>query len=71
LHHDLQDKIIEVALVEGQCPLGIFMEKYTKEMNFSTLFYGNLHDNDIVKRFSYQKIVKLLHMKFAHLGTSP
>jgi hypothetical protein len=61
--HDLQDKIIEVAPAEGKRPLGIFKDKYAKEMNFPTLFYGNPHDNDIVKRFSYQKIVKweLLH----------
>jgi hypothetical protein len=61
--HDLQDKIIEVTPAEGQCPLGIFMDKYAEEMNFPTLFYGNLRDDDIVKRFSYQKIVKweLLH----------
>jgi hypothetical protein len=61
--HDLQDKIIEVTPAEGQCPLGIFMDKYVEEMNFPTLFYGNPCDDDIVKRFSYQKIVKweLLH----------
>jgi hypothetical protein len=61
--HDLHEKIIEVAPVEGQHPLGIFMDRYAKEMNFPTLFYGNAHDDDIVKRFSYQKIVKweLLH----------
>jgi len=54
--HDLRDNIIEVAPVEGQHPLGIFMEKYAKEMNFPNLFYGNAHDDDIVKRLSYQKM---------------
>jgi hypothetical protein len=61
--HDLQDNIIKVTPTEGQRPLRIFMDKYTKEMNFPTLLYGNSHDNDIVKRFSYHKIMKweLLH----------
>jgi hypothetical protein len=61
--HDLQDKIIELAPVEGKHPLGIFKDKYAEEMNFPTLFYGNPHDDDITKRFSYQKIVQweLLH----------
>ena len=56
--HDLQDKILEIAPVEGQRPLGIFKDKYGKEMNFPILFYGDPHDNDIVDRFSYQKVVK-------------
>jgi hypothetical protein len=55
--HDLQDKIIEVAPAEGKHPLGIFMDRYAEEMNFTTLFYGNVCDDENVKR-SYQKIVK-------------
>jgi hypothetical protein len=39
--HDLQDKIVEIAPVEGQRPLGIFKDKFAEEMNFPTLFYGD------------------------------
>jgi hypothetical protein len=53
--HDLQDKIIELALAEGKHPLGIFKDKYAEEMNFPTLFYGNPCDDDITKRFNYKK----------------
>jgi hypothetical protein len=49
---------VELTPVEGKCPLGIFKEKYVEEMNFLTLFYGDPHDDDITKCFSYQKIVK-------------
>ena len=56
--HDLQDKILEVALAEGQRPLGIFNDKYAEEMKFPVLLYRHLHDNDTVHRFSYQKVVK-------------
>jgi hypothetical protein len=61
--YDLQNKIIEVAPVEGQRPLGIFKDKFAEKMNFPTLFYGDPRDDDNVKRFSYLKIVKweLLH----------
>jgi hypothetical protein len=38
--HDLQDKIVEIAPVEGQRPLGIFKDRFVEEMNFPTLFYG-------------------------------
>ena len=51
--HDLQEKLIELAPDEGQRPLGIFTDKYAEEMNFPTLFFGNPHDDDITKRFSY------------------
>lgn len=56
--HDLQDKFIELALAEGQCPLGIFKDKYADEMNLPTLFLGDPRDGDIVKRFCYQKIAQ-------------
>jgi hypothetical protein len=61
--YNLQDKIIEVAPAEGKCPLGIFKDKFVEEMNFLTLFFGEPHDNDIVKNFTYLQIVKweLLH----------
>jgi hypothetical protein len=60
---DLQDKIVEIAPAKGQRPLGIFKDKFTEEMNFSTLFYGDPHGSDITNRFSYHKIVQweLLH----------
>jgi hypothetical protein len=60
---DLQDKIVEIAPTEGQRPLGIFKDKFVEEMNFPTLFYGDPCATDIIKRFSYHKIVQweLLH----------
>jgi hypothetical protein len=38
---DLQDKIVEIAPVEGQRPLGIFKDKFAEEMNFPKLFNGD------------------------------
>ena len=38
---DLQDKIVEIAPVEGQRPLGMFKDKFAEEMNFPTLFDGD------------------------------
>ena len=54
---DLQDKIVKIAPTEGKHPLGIFKEKFVEEMNFPTLFYGDPRPSDIMKRFSYHKIV--------------
>jgi hypothetical protein len=36
---DLQDKIVKIAPIEGQRPLGIFKDKFAKELNFPKLFY--------------------------------
>jgi hypothetical protein len=46
---DLQDKIVEIAPTEGQCPLGIFKEKFVEEMKFTTLFYGYPRPSDIIE----------------------
>ena len=46
---DLQDKILEIALVEGDHPLRIFKDKFVEEMNFPTLFYGDPCASDITK----------------------
>jgi hypothetical protein len=46
---DIQDKIVEIAPIEGQHPLGIFKYKFAKEMNFPTLFYGDPHGTDITE----------------------
>ena len=46
---DLQDKIVKIAPVEGQRPLGVFKDKFTEEMNFPTLFYGYPHPSDITE----------------------
>ncbi|XP_059077054.1 uncharacterized protein LOC131876217 [Cryptomeria japonica] len=56
--HRMQDKIIEIAPTQDNYPIGIFKDKYAEEMNFPTLFFGNPRDDDIVKRFSYQKIAQ-------------
>jgi hypothetical protein len=55
--HDLQEKIIEITHTGRKHPLGIFKDKYAKKMNFPTLFYGDLREANIVKIFSYQKII--------------
>jgi hypothetical protein len=54
--HDLQDKIVKIALAEGKRPLGIFKEKFADEMNFPTLLYGDPHptlqnESDTIKWF--------------------
>jgi hypothetical protein len=46
---DLQDKMVEIAAIEGQRPLGIFKEKIAKEMQFPTLLYGDPHPSDITE----------------------
>ena len=46
---DLQEKIVEIAPAEGQRPLGIFKDKFTEEMNFPTLFYGDAHGTDTIE----------------------
>jgi hypothetical protein len=60
---DLQEKIVEIAPAEVHRPLGIFKDKFTEEMNFQTLFYGDALGTDMIERFSYHKIVRweLLH----------
>lgn len=37
--HNMVEKIIEIAPVEDYYPIGIFKDKYAKEMNFPTLFF--------------------------------
>ena len=37
---DLQNNQINIAPSEGYVPLGIFRDKYSEEMSFPTLFYG-------------------------------
>ena len=54
--HKIQDKIIDVAPAQEHCQIGIFKDKYVEEINFSTLFFENPRDEDIVKRFSHQNI---------------
>ena len=52
----MQDKIINVAPAQEHHPIGIFKDKYAKEIKFPTLFFGKPCDEDIIQRFSYQKI---------------
>ena len=54
--HRMQDKIIEVAPAQEHQPIRIFKDKYAEKMNFLTLFFGKPCDEDIIQRFSYQKI---------------
>lgn len=54
----MDDKVIEIAPAQDFYPIGIFKDTYAEEMNFPTLFFGNPRDEDIVKRFSYQKIAQ-------------
>ncbi|XP_059070801.1 uncharacterized protein LOC131860407 [Cryptomeria japonica] len=72
--HQMQDKILEIAPAQDNCPIGIFQDKYAEEMNFPTLFFGSARDDDITKRFTYQKIAQweLLtsHRQFAYHTTN-
>lgn len=56
--NEMQDKIIEVLPAEGHNPIRIFKDKYVKEMNFPTLFFGDPHDKDITNKYSNQKVAK-------------
>jgi hypothetical protein len=38
--YDLQNNQINIAPAEGYMPLGIFQDRYSEEMSFPTLFYG-------------------------------
>ena len=62
--YDLQNNQINIAPTEGYMPLGIFQDKYSKEMSFPSLFYGEKRPDDIEKNFSYQKIAQweVLHI---------
>ena len=53
---DLANKIIEIAPSKNFRPLGIFQDKYSKELNFPTLFFGCNRPEDISNRLSYQQI---------------
>ena len=55
---DLQNNQINIAPREGYAPLGIFRDKYSEEMSFPTLFYGEKRPYDISTNFSYQKIAR-------------
>jgi hypothetical protein len=46
---DLQDKIVEIAPGEGQCPLEIFKDKFAEKMNFPTLLYEDPCGTDITE----------------------
>ena len=50
--YDLANKQINVAPAEGYMPLGIFHDKYSKEMSFPSLFYGSKRIDDIIKNFT-------------------
>jgi hypothetical protein len=56
--HSIQDKVIEIAPAKGKQPLGIFQDKYAKEMNFPTHSFGEPRDERIEKKISYQKIAQ-------------
>lgn len=51
----MHDKIIEIAPSEGNQPLEIFKDRYVKEINFPTPFFGDPRDEDIRKEFKYKK----------------
>jgi hypothetical protein len=53
--YDLQNNQINIALAKGYMPLGMFQDKYSEEMSFPLLFYGEKQPYDIEKIFSYKK----------------
>ena len=62
--YDLQKIQINIAPAEGYMPLGIFQDKYSEEMSFPSLCYGEKWLDDIEKIFSYKKIAQweVLHI---------
>ena len=54
--YDLVNRQINIAPAAGYMPLGIFRAKYSEEMSFPSLFYGNKRPVEISKNFTYQKI---------------
>ena len=68
---DLQDQDQDG---EGYLPLGIFQDKYSEEMSFPTLFFGEKRPEDMTNNLSYQKIAKweVLHKEhdFAYHTTN-
>ena len=49
--------LVVISIVPSQeySPLGIFKDKYSEELNYSTLFYGHSHDERF-KKLSYCEI---------------
>ena len=52
------DKMLIVAPSEDYHPISIFKDKYSEELNFSTLFYGYPRNQNIYDNFSYHAIAK-------------
>jgi hypothetical protein len=46
---------INIARAEGYMPLGILQDRYSEEMSFPTLFYGEKRPEKITKKITYQK----------------
>ena len=71
---DLQNNQINIAPGEVYLPLGIFQDKYSEEMSFPTLFFGEKRPEDMTNNLSYQKIAKweVLHKEhdFAYHTTN-
>jgi len=55
--YDLQNNQINIAPAEGYMPLGIFKDRYSEEMSFPRLFYGEKQPHDITKKCTYQKLL--------------
>ena len=64
-YNNNDNRILTIAPRQDYHPLGLFKDKYRRELNFPTLFFGNQHKSDIYEEFSYQQIAEweLLHMK--------
>ncbi len=65
---DCENTIYFIALNQNIHLLGLFKDKHSKELKFSTLFYEQLQQ--FSEQFSYQQIVKweLLH-KYREFST--
>ena len=50
---ELANMMIEIVPFKGFSPLGIFQDKFSKDLNFPTLFFGFIQMNDIIDRFNY------------------
>ena len=57
------NNMLSVASGQEYSPIGIFNDKYSEELNYPTLFYGNLQKDNIIKKNSYHQIAswEILH----------
>jgi hypothetical protein len=53
----LQNSQINIVFAKGYMPLGIFQDRYSEEMSFPTLFYGEKNQETLQKNLHIKKFV--------------